>query len=108
MGSRLSEISVENMPEFASCLENMNQFDFDIFRFDEICKNYFMYNFTFELFAKYNFLSFIDENIFKEFIHQIQKGYSRDNAYHNDIHAVDVLQTCLVIVEQGNLAKVLF
>lgn len=94
------------MEEFAKILEKMNNFDFDIFRFDEITKNNCLYYFTFELFANYNFFSFIEEPTFKEFISQIKRGYSRLNAYHNDIHACDVLQTCFAIVENGQLAKV--
>lgn len=94
------------MEEFANFLENINKFDFDPFRFDEITKNGCLYYFTFELFCVYDFFSFIDELVFKEFITQIQKGYSRNNAYHNDIHAVDVLQSCFAIIDNGNLAKV--
>jgi len=89
-------------------LENIKTVDFDVFRFDEITKNRSLFYFTYELFAGYNFFSFIDEQNFREFITLIKKGYTRSNPYHNDIHALDVLQTCVAIVENGKLAKVIF
>lgn len=106
MSARLSDIDFQNLEEFTQMLDNMNKFDFDIFRFDEITKNKSLFYFTYELFANYNFFSLIEEHIFKEFISAIKKGYSRSNPYHNDIHAVDVLQSCFAIVENGKLAKV--
>lgn len=108
MSTRLSEINLENLEEFTSMLENMNKFDFDVFRFDEITKNKSLFYFTYELFANYNFFSFVEEQNFKEFISAIKKGYTRSNPYHNDIHALDVLQSCLAIVDNGKLAKVSF
>lgn len=105
---RMSKIDIKNLEEFSQMLGNMNKFDFDVFRFDEISQSKSMYYFTYELFANYNLFQIIDENVFKEFIMKIQEGYSRNNAYHNDIHAVDVLQSCLAIVENGDLAKVKF
>lgn len=104
--TRLSEIAKENLAEFSNFLANMYSFQFDIFRFDEICNQNSMHYFTYELFTKYNFFSFIDQNVFKLFIGQIQSGYSRSVPYHNDLHGLDVLQTCLTIIVNGNLATV--
>jgi len=87
-------------------LQTINDFNFDIFKFDEICRNNSLYYYTFELFGKYEFFSNIDESVFKKFIHTIKDGYPRTNSYHNDLHATDVLQTCVTIFEHGNLSQV--
>ncbi len=97
---------MENLEEFSEMVEKLHKFDFDIFRFDEITKNNCLFYFTFELFWNFNFFSFIEEPIFKEFIFHIKNGYSRLNPYHNDIHACDVLQSCYAIIENGKLDKV--
>jgi len=106
MTVRLSDIAFENLEEFTNALDRMNKFDFDVFRFDEITKNKSLFYFTHELFSNYNFFSLIEEEAFKEFIFTIKKGYSRSNPYHNDIHAVDVLQSCFAILDNGKLASV--
>lgn len=85
----------------------MGNFDFDIFKFDELTKGNCLYHFSYNLFSNFNFFELVTEEVFKEFIIQIKKGYSRDVPYHNDIHATDVLQSCFAIVENGNLAEVI-
>jgi hypothetical protein len=87
-------------------LQKISDFDFDIFKFDEICRKNSLYYYTFELFGKYEFFTNINEAVFKKFINMIKDGYSRKNYYHNDIHATDVLQTCVAIFENGNLTQV--
>lgn len=84
----------------------MNDFNFDVFKFDEVCRHNSLYYYTFELFGKYEFFLNIDEDAFKRFIYNIRDGYSRQNSYHNDIHALDVLQTCVAIFENGDLNRV--
>lgn len=37
------------------------------------------------------------------FIGQIYKGYSRDVEYHNDMHAMDVLQMSYLFLTQGQI-----
>lgn len=87
-------------------LESINQFDFDIFKFDDLTKGNCLYHLTYNLFSNLDFFELINEDIFKDFINEIKKGYSRENSYHNDIHATDVLQSCFAIVHNGDLAKV--
>jgi len=96
-----------NFECFSRILENMNSFDFNMFELDDLTNGNCLYYFTLNLFNSHNFFQFIDETIFKDFILFIKKGYSRENPYHNDIHAADVLQTCFAIVENGKLATVI-
>ena len=37
------------------------------------------------------------------FIGQIYKGYRRDVEYHNDMHAIDVLQMCYIFLVKGEI-----
>ena len=37
------------------------------------------------------------------FIGQIYKGYKREVEYHNDMHAIDVLQMSYLFMTQGNI-----
>jgi hypothetical protein len=52
------------------------------------------------------FEEIVELDKFKNFINAITNGYDRNIAYHNDIHAADVLHTCYVLVEQGNIISV--
>jgi hypothetical protein len=40
---------------------------------------------------------------FENFIKKISKGYIRENTYHNDLHAGDVTQTCMVFLRKGKI-----
>ena len=100
------ELENPNILELRKMLEEMNSFDFDIFKFDEICNKRGLFYLSYELFFNYNFFEIIDEGKFKNFLEEIRLGYPRTNSYHNDIHAADVLQTCLVLIERGSLDKV--
>ena len=39
------------------------------------------------------------------FIGQMYKGYRRDVEYHNDMHAMDVLQMSYLFLTQGNIME---
>ena len=45
---RNSEILLENITELTQMLQQMNDFNFDIFKFDEICRKNSLYYYTFE------------------------------------------------------------
>jgi hypothetical protein len=51
--------------------------------------------------------SLIKYDKFENFIEMISKGYKRDNAYHNDLHAADVLQTSMLYLKKSNIKNVL-
>lgn len=39
------------------------------------------------------------------FIGQIYRGYRRDVEYHNDMHAIDVLQMCYIFLIKGQIVN---
>ena len=47
----------------------------------------------------------IDSKILPQFLSKISKGYRKEVQYHNDIHAVDVLQMSYLLLNQGEIIK---
>jgi hypothetical protein len=99
-------LALENIGELRNMLENINDFNFDIFEFDNITNKNPLYLLSCEIFGKYEMFNIIDEKKFNNFIEKIKDGYPRSVPYHNDLHATDVLQTSIAIVENGNFIKV--
>mmetsp|Transcript_12342 Transcript_12342/g.12364 ORF Transcript_12342/g.12364 Transcript_12342/m.12364 type:complete len:183 (-) Transcript_12342:280-828(-) len=47
----------------------------------------------------------IDPKIFNKYTECVAEGY-RDNPYHNNIHAADVMQFCHLVLYKGNLVEI--
>lgn len=62
---------------------------------------------AFHIFQQHNIFETtpIDENAFVSFVSHIRKGYVKENPYHNDLHAADVLQMCHFMVSTGGIQK---
>lgn len=89
-------------------LINLDKSDFNIFEFEEIVEYNTLPLITKSIFSqKYYFNNLIKENTFNTFIKEINSGYYRKNAYHNDIHAADVLQTVYYILSKSNIEEVI-
>ena len=54
------------------------------------------------VFNTFGFDKIIKYNIFENWCKKISEGYQRYNFYHNDLHAADVTQTCLLYIKIGN------
>jgi hypothetical protein len=90
-----------------SHLENVAKLDFNIFDLDELVERQTTFYLSYEIFSRKNFFdSLIDEEKFKNFTNEIIKGYQRHIAYHNDLHAGDVLQTMFHVIVVGDLESV--
>ena len=59
------------------------------------------------VFASLGLFSIIDYTKFEPFIFRVASGYHRQNPYHTDLHAADMVQSLLVYLLFGNLQKVL-
>jgi hypothetical protein len=59
------------------------------------------------IFATTGLYSKIRYDRFECFIQAVAKGYKRENPYHNDLHAADVLQTCYMYIKRGSIDKIL-
>lgn len=97
-------ISPELITKINNCLNQIEEFDFNIFELDNIVERNSLFYVADEIFSLlYFYDDLIPQAIFKEFITVITQGYSRDVPYHNDLHACDVLQTTYVIMEKGSI-----
>ena len=59
------------------------------------------------VFSSLGLFSIIDYTKFEPFIFRVASGYHRQNPYHTDLHAADMVQSLLVYSLFGNLQKVL-
>lgn len=59
------------------------------------------------VFSSLGLFSVINYVKFETFVYKIVEGYSRKNPYHTDLHAADMVQTCLLFFLYGELQKTL-
>lgn len=104
-----SFISPSLLAKLTNKLYHVDSYDFNIFEIDELVQKETTFYISYEIFTRLDYFNeeIIDEEKFKRFTHEIIKGYDRNIAYHNDLHAGDVLQTFFVMLTNGNLEEVL-
>ncbi|KAL5105853.1 Calcium/calmodulin-dependent 3'5'-cyclic nucleotide phosphodiesterase 1C [Taenia crassiceps] len=84
----------------------LDEWNFNVFEFNEVSANHALKYVGFELLHKYNLISKfqIDSTRLENLLLRLEIGYSRyRNPYHNLIHASDVAQTCHVILTTSKL-----
>lgn len=59
------------------------------------------------IFTSYGLYSIIKYNKFEKFVQEITRGYIRSNPYHNDLHAADVTQTCMIYLKYAKIKEFL-
>jgi hypothetical protein len=90
-------------------LTNCNTYDFNIFELNNLVGKKTLMLVAYEVLERYVLLEDIpNDRVFRNFITTISEGYDKNIVYHNDIHAADVVQTCFVICEKGNLVNVIY
>ena len=57
------------------------------------------------VFNTFEFGEIIKYNKFEKWCQKIADGYIRTNYYHNDLHAADITQTCMLYIKIGELQK---
>ena len=95
----------KNIMNFNSnIIENIENEYFSIFDLDkEVGRENTLGVIGYYIFNLYGFYSLINYTTFENFINEISAGYIRENPYHNDLHAGDVTQTCLVFMKKGKV-----
>jgi hypothetical protein len=78
----------------AAILNKINTFDFDIFELDALVERKTLFLMANEIFNRYSFLDFIDEDKFKDFMSHIIQGYDRKVTYHNVNYYFNKGHTC--------------
>eukprot|EP01064_Diplonema_japonicum_P031958 TRINITY_DN5890_c0_g1_i1.p1 TRINITY_DN5890_c0_g1~~TRINITY_DN5890_c0_g1_i1.p1 ORF type:complete len:625 (+),score=58.05 TRINITY_DN5890_c0_g1_i1:100-1974(+) len=86
----------------SECLKHMDEWDFDIFKLDKVTNGGALLYLGLALCYRYDLpnLLNIDEEVMVNFWQGIHAGYHR-NAYHNQLHAADVLQITHFIIVNG-------
>ncbi len=81
---------------------------FNIFKLEEkVGRDNILPVTTTYVFASLGLFSIIDYTKFEPFIFRVASGYHRQNPYHTDLHAADMVQSLLVYSIYGSLQKVL-
>ncbi|VDP38554.1 unnamed protein product [Soboliphyme baturini] len=83
-------------PEVAELLKDLDSWEFDVFRLNDVSNNNALRFIGLELFFRYNFFGKFKIPMCKmeAFLNALQVGYSKhDNPYHNLVHGADVTQT---------------
>jgi len=84
--------------------KKFEEIDFNIFQYIEVCgRDNVLINISDYLFEKHSLYCFIDKKMFETFIDKIRLGYDNLLPYHNDLHAVDVLHTCSILMNYLHL-----
>jgi len=86
------------------CIKSIEDPEFNIFKLkSEIGEENILNTITCYLFTSNGFYSFIQYDKLEAFLQCIESGYLKENPYHNELHAADVLQTCAVFLKWGQL-----
>lgn len=80
--------------QLSDLIEKSLDWDFDIFKLEEITEKRPLLYIGIELFRRFDFYSTfsIDENTVKSWLAVIEAHYHSVNTYHNSTHAADVMQ----------------
>ncbi|BHF83659.1 Calcium/calmodulin-dependent 3',5'-cyclic nucleotide phosphodiesterase 1C [Sparganum proliferum] len=84
----------------------LDDWNFDVFEFNEVSENHALKYVGFELLHKYNLISKfqLDTSRLENLLLRLEIGYSKyKNPYHNLVHAADVAQTCHVVMTMSRL-----
>lgn len=87
---------------------SVNNKNFDIFYFENNVGRANVLPFiAYEVFFNYDLYCIIQINAMEKFTEIVRDGYLKNNPYHNDIHAADVLQTCHSMIYFSDLIDVM-
>lgn len=107
----ISNISLNLLPSKSyshlniDTLKTIDDFNFNIFKFsEEVGRDMTLPAISNYIFAGYDLFDTLCFKNFEMFLTRIRLGYN-NNPYHNDVHAADVLQTCMTIFKQGKIQE---
>ncbi|KAH8266587.1 hypothetical protein KR018_001834, partial [Drosophila ironensis] len=83
-------------PDVVKLLKNLDDWTFDVFALTEAASGQVVKYVAYELFNRYGTIHKfkISPGILEAFLYRVEEGYCRyRNPYHNNLHAVDVMQT---------------
>ena len=114
-GCNLCPLSKDYIPKFGiecakeddleKCLQNMNNWGFDIFLLNEITCHQPLATIAYNIFLERNLFTIlkIPRKTCLVFLVALENSYRRANPFHNSIHAADVTQTVHVLLSMNAL-----
>ena len=86
--------------------KNIEKQEFNIFNLEKkIGREMVLPLIGYYVFNTFEFGEIIKYNKFEKWCQKIADGYIRTNYYHNDLHAADITQTCMLYIKIGELQK---
>lgn len=86
-------------------LKSIDDINFNIFKFqEEVGRDLTLPAIGNYIFASWNLFDTLNLKRFEMFLTRTRLGY-KNNPYHNDIHAADVLQTTMIIFRDGKIPE---
>ena len=87
--------------------KNIETQEFNIFNLEkEIGRENVLPLIGYYIFKYFNFEEIIKYKKFEKWSQKIADGYVRNNFYHNDLHAADITQTCLLYFKLGEFESI--
>ena len=87
--------------------KNIDTQEFNIFKLEKkIGRENILPLIGYYVFNVFGFDEIIKYNKFEKWCQKISEGYIRKNYYHNDLHAADITQTCMLYFKLGEFDKV--
>lgn len=81
-------------PRIAELLDNVQQWEFDIFQFETETDKQPLKYLGMELFRRFDVFATLNvsECVFRNWLEMVESNYHSKNSYHNSTHAADVMQ----------------
>ena len=90
----------------AELYKNIENQEFNIFKLEKnIGRETVLPLIGYYIFNCFEFGEIINYNKFEKWCQKVSDGYIRNNFYHNDLHAADVTQTCMLYFKYGEIDK---
>lgn len=99
---------VKTKQDIVDMFDSVDQWNFDVFTLHQLTEGQTLFITSYTLFVKYDLLNKfgINEQVLINFLRDVEAGY-RSVAYHNAMHAADVLQSMHYIINKGGLSQYL-
>ena len=87
---------------------NIDDKDFDIFEFDKkVGKENTLSLIGNYIFKYFSFEEILNQTKYKNWCQKISEGYNRNNSYHTDLHAADIVHTSFIYFKEGLINEII-
>ena len=87
---------------------NIDDKDFDIFEFDKkVGKENTLSLIGNYIFKYFSFEEILNQTKYKNWCQKISEGYNRNNSYHPDLHAADIVHTSFIYFKEGLINEII-